>query len=98
MPARFENLRELGKLHIALLASLRFQHVQPDREFGIARFDDDQLFTEVHAPPAPLRRNEPQQKRHGVSVKIEEDETLAALNILTGQVAKEERFSLAGLA
>src|ERR1039457_3109603 len=98
MPARFENLRELGELHIALLARLRFQHVQSDREFGVAGFDDDQLFTEVSAPPALLRCNEPQQERHGVPVKIEEDETLAALNILTGQVAKEEGFALAGLA
>src|ERR1035441_8999522 len=98
MPARFEDLRELGKLHIALLARLRLQHVQPDREFGVAGFDDDQLFTEVRAPLALLRCNEPQQERHGVSVEIEEDEALAALNILTGQVAKEKGFALAGLA
>src|ERR1039457_6410258 len=98
MPARFEDLRELGKLHIALLARLRFQHVQPDREFGIAGFDDDQLFTEVSAALALLGRNEPQQKWHGVSVEIEENEPLAALNILTGQVAKEKRFALPGLA
>src|ERR1022692_5000552 len=98
MPARFEKLRELGKLHIALLARLRFQDIQPDREFWVARFDDDQLFTEVRAPLALLRCNEPQQERHGVSVKIKEDETLAALNILTRQVAKEKGFALAGLA
>src|ERR1035438_10366712 len=98
MPARFENLRELGKLHIALLARLRFQHVQPDRKFWVAGFDDDQFFTEVSAPLALLRCNEPQQERHGVSMKIKEDETLAALNILTGQMAEEKGFTLAGLA
>ena len=59
VPAGFENLCELGKLHIALLALLRFQYVQPDREFGVARFDDDELFTEVNAPLALLGRNEP---------------------------------------
>jgi hypothetical protein len=31
-------------------------------------------------------------------VKIKEDETLATLNILAGQVAKEKGFALAGLA
>jgi hypothetical protein len=81
-----------------LLARLRFQHVQPDREFGVGGFDDDQLFTEVSAPLALLGCNEPQQERHGVPVKIKEDETLAASNILTGQVAKEIGFALAGLA
>src|ERR1043165_1692068 len=47
--------------------------------------------------PRLLACNKPQQKGHGVAVKVEENETSISTNILTREVAQQIGLALAGL-
>src|ERR1035437_3332946 len=98
VPTGLENLRKLRQLDVVLLSRLGLQDIQSDGELGIGWFDDNKPVAEIGSGP-PLRGGyNPEQKRHGVAVKVKENEAVAAVDILRTEVAQEERLSLAGFA
>ena len=68
MPACPQDLGELGKLEIILLAGLRLKHVETDREFRIGGLDDNQPFApaQVGSRSAFLGRQRELANRYGM--------------------------------
>src|SRR6185369_4720480 len=89
VPALLEDLGEFGNLDKTMLVVPPFENVQTHREFRVGRFNDDQVGAQILGTPLLLGRNELQQVRRRIAVKIEIDESAIGSNILAGHVAKQ---------
>jgi hypothetical protein len=74
-----------------------FERIESDRHDGIGGIDEDKLVAQVTmlAPFAGVDR--PQEKRRGIAVQVEVDETAIFLDVLLAHVAQEVAFAAAGL-